>query len=436
MVQVEDSILAKEVNDIITNTMSDKHNVEYEVILHTVDIDYTVSMVESIEILRDYNSNIADYVVMTCMMQAGDYIKDIHPYKDNLEVTLTRKINDAHLKQRYKLVIMNNKGDIEGTRYDNSSREELNSLEMIRIEGQCVDRVSEALRLVYVDGVYRLTDIDRLLKVKFNTGVEPLGFEGNLIIDLVKPDNTREYDHIEVPTGLDLFNLPTYLQNTHYGVYNGNIGTYLQFYNNKTTIFIYPLYDTKRFDKAEKKLMVYGVSSAKFDFVEHTYFVDGDLVKILAGKSTVGVNDGEDALLDSGVGFTHTDANKIIERNSMVTDGEVNVDTEHMNTGQIYKNKADQSNKSVHLGPVDNMFKHRSEIMKKTMAVYQIQWNHCDPDLIYPGMPVMYIYLKDEDNVVKLKGIVQSIFVLNNIGTNTVNAMLNIMVEKPNISGE
>lgn len=436
MVQVENSILAKEVNDIITNTASDKHNVEYEVTIHTVDIDYSVSMVESVEILRDYNSNLADYTILSCMIQAGDYVKDIHPHKHNLEVTLKRKINDVELKQRFKLVIMNNKGDIEGGRYDNSSREELNSLEMIRIEGQCLDRVSEALRLVYVDGVYRLTNLDKLMRVKFDMGIKPLGFRDNLIIDLVPPDNNREYDHIEVPTGLDLFNLPTYLQNTHYGVYNGNIGTYLQFYNEKTTIFIFPLYDTKRFDKAEKKLMVYGVSSAKFDHVEHTYFVDGDIVKILAGKSTIGQNDGEDSLLDAGVGFTHTDANKIIERNAHVDDKEVTVDTEQMNAGQKYKEKADYSNKSVHLGPVDNMFKHRSEIMKRTMAIYQIQWNHCDPDLIYPGMPVMYIYLKDEDTVIKLKGIVQSIFILNNIGTNTVNAMVNIMVEKPNISGE
>jgi len=436
MVQVENSILAKEVNDIITNTDSDKHNVEYEVCLHTVDIDYNITTIESVEILRDYNSNLADYTLVTCMMQAGDYIKDIHPYKDNLEITLKRRINDVELKQRFKLVIVNNKGDIEGTRYDNSDRDELNSLEMIRIEGQCVDRVSEALRLVYVDGVYRLVDVDKLMRVKFDMGIKPLGFRDNLIIDLVKPDNSREYDHIEVPTGLDLFNLPTYLQDTHYGVYNGNIGTYLQFYNDKTTIFIYPLYDIKRFDTAEKKLMVYGVSSAKFDHVEHTYFVDGDIVKILAGKSTIGFNDGEDSLLDSGVGFTHTDANKIIERNSNVDDTEVIVDTEQMNVGQKFKEKKDYSNKSVHLGPVDNLFKHRSDIVKKSMATYQIQWNHCDPDLIYPGMPVMYVYLKDEDTIVKLKGIVQSIFILNNIGTKSVNAMLNIMVEKPNISGE
>jgi hypothetical protein len=48
----------------------------------------------------------------------------------------------------------------------------------------------------------------------------------------------------------------------------------------------------------------------------------------------------------------------------------------------------------------------------------------------------MYVYLKDENTIVKLKGTVQSIFILNNIGTNTVSAMLNIMVEKPNITGE
>jgi hypothetical protein len=182
--------------------------------------------------------------------------------------------------------------------------------------------------------------------------------------------------------------------------------------------------------------MVYGVSSAKFDYVEHTYFKDGDIVKILAGKSTIGINDGEDSFMDSGVGFTNTDPNKIITRNSNVNDDEVTVDTEQMNAGQKFKNKADLGDKTVHLGPVDNMYKHRSDIVKRSMAVYQIQWNHCDPDLIYPGMPVMYVYLKDENTIVKLKGTVQSIFILNNIGTNTVSAMLNIMVEKPNITGE
>lgn len=450
MVTTDKGMLAIEINKIANNQNSSNYRISYDVIIHTTEIDYPVKIVESIEYHCDYNSSLSDYIILSCLIPAGDYVYDIHKNRDLLEVSFIKNVNggyynsnvkqDNKLIKRYRLILLNNKNSLDGTRYSSSSKEELNALENIRLEGQCINKTYEKIRLSRIDGVYRNTTIDKLIRYSFSKELSKINGDDKdkyrVTIDPIINDSV--YDHIEVPTGTKLVDLPSYIQNSYYGAYNGDIGTYItedmiieddniKFIN---TAFIYPLYDTKRFNRDDKKLIVYSTPDLKYSQVEHTYYVDGDLIKIIASHDAVGFDTATDELVNEASAITYSKPDDLIMRNSVTTDKNTVVDANIINSGELNNELRDGTLNTVHLGAEANIYKYRSRLVRNTMMLYQIRWNYCDPDLLFPGMPVMYIYEK-EGKLIKLTGIVQSFYSMYTAGTKSITSILNIMIEKP-----
>ena len=440
--------LSLEVRKIISNVNSADYHITLEAIIHTDTLDYRVDTIESFEIMKDFNNNLTDYALFTGLIQAGDYVHDIHSKRDNLEISIKIKSQSIEYDHRYKLIINNNKNSLEGTMYGNSTRASLNSMEMVRLEGQCLDLLFEKMRLEHVEGVYRLINVHDLMITKFSTFMDrkhknrddskntlkTMKKDAGYKIDIASVINSTVYDHIEVPTGLKLSDLALYLQETHYGVYNGNIGFYVQDYFNVKTVFVYPLYDSNRFNdpKVKQKMIVYSVPDAKYEHVEHTYLIDGDILKIISGHSGVGHNNGTDDLVNNGNAITTTKADEVMMRNAVVTDSDVTVSSDLTLDGQKDTALKDGTENVIHLGADSNLYKFRSTINKNKTMTYQLQWNYCNPELLYPGMPVCYVYT-DKDKIIKLNGILQSAFVMYSNGTNSVSALMNIAVIKPDL---
>ena len=446
MRQIEDTPMGKIILKITSNRNSGINYVKNKIILHTKEHDIPIQLVESVEILRDFNSNTSDYIVASFIMGMGDFIKDVYPYRDNLNLTIIRIFGKERIKYNYKFIILNNQTGVSGSMYTNASRDELNKNQQVRVVGQCIERVAEALRLSYPKGIYHNMNLEDMAHSMYLTNLRQVNSRlggVNLNLTLAPLDNQKVYNHIKVPTGVNVMNIATYLQEKEYGLYNGGIGTYYLCHDSKHTVdgvdrypsvnnlYIYPLYSNVRFDKVKKNLIIYGVSSAKFDLVENTYMLDGDVLSIVAGLSTNSIDDGGNRQLEHGVGFSNLDANSIIERNSQVKDSEVTVSKDKLNQGMIDINRRDQNNLARHIGSVANTYPYRTQVIKDTMMVYQVQWNYCDPNLIYPGMPVMFVYMDSMYGLVKLKGTVQSMYILYNEGSNAPNSLLNIMVDRP-----
>jgi hypothetical protein len=405
---------------------------EWYVYLHTELIDLPVPLVESIEFLRDYSSNTGDYILAIFKIGMGDYIKDILPYRDNLQLTLIKRNNKQQISIRYKFILVNNDNYVAGGYQDKMSREDLNSSQLISIEGQCLDRHIELLRTLGVDGIFKSVTVDEVLRfcisdsiAEVKVGSETIHFD----VNIVTPANTRVYDHIEVPTGTRILNLATYLHQINYGVYNGGIGTYFQLYGPtlNNTLFIYPLYSNALFSNTAKRLIIYRASTNRFDIIQNTYFVDGDIVKIIATSNTKSINAGDNALIDKGTAFTQADPNTMVERNAIVKNASVVVSKQATMQGQAFKDPKDGNYNPAFAGVTDNLYNQRSNIFRLAQTTFQIQWNHCDIDLLYPGMPVMYVYSDTNNNVRKMTGIVQSVYSKYVKGTNETAALINIM---------
>jgi len=435
MIQLENTTLYTEVNAILTNEDSDKHTVTHEVTIHTELLDYEDSIVESVESTEDYNSNVADYILATLHIQAGDFVKDIYPYRNNLQVTLTRIVNGERITRDYIGVIVNGLSGFDSSRYSKATKEELNTQDQIRIGIQCIDPYMYRIRNIDVSGIYSDITVGELLSSKFGNIRNALGNINNFIVDISEPDNLKRYPQIEVPTGTKILALPTKLQEGNYGVYNGDIGTYIKPNEDGVNIYMYPLYDENRFDNVDSKMIIYGVDNLKYEFAEHTYLLDGDVLKLISSGSTVNYNDSDTKMLDDGYGFVSTNQNTIAQRNLNVDDDKVVIDKDMVNRGSVIKNRGDNITRAKYIGSTDNLFMPRSVVIKKTMMIYQISWKHCNPDLIYPGMPVMYIYM-DGETLIKQKGVLQSAYYLYNNATKTSTGLLNIMVKKPEKESE
>lgn len=429
-----------DINQIIKNNNIAK-DFSYQFILHTEDDDIELSQIESYETLQDFNNNIGDYNLLTFNIAMGTYIKKIYPNRDNLTFTILKTFNNTELEPQsaeYKFVIVNDKGSSEdSSHYKTMSEEQLNKSEMKRVEAQVYLIELEALRNSYIDGTFKNVTVQELIGFSYAKSNEELEVQGNplnLKIDIAEPDNDMRYNNLMIPSGILLQDLPIFLQNGEYGVYNGGCGTYLQKYNNELTAFVYPLYSTKRFENTnDTKLMIYNPGNLKLNTIENTWTKDGDIIKIVAGSGVKVLDQGSSNLLDKGESLVASRPEQIFNRAGSISDEGILVDnSDTLNINSVTTRK-DGISKSRYIGNESNMYKQRTQMVKDTMATYQIPWYFSYPEIIYPGMPVCYVFEDESRGTVKLYGSVQVLMTKVSQAKKTVNSLLIICVGSDNV---
>ena len=62
---------------------------EYRAIVHTPKLDIHIKLLSTFNVIRDYNMYTGDYIYTEFSVPDVRYFRDIHPYVDNLEITIT-----------------------------------------------------------------------------------------------------------------------------------------------------------------------------------------------------------------------------------------------------------------------------------------------------------------------------------------------------------
>ena len=424
----------------ILNEKNTSKDFTYEFILHTVNDDIELTQIISYEMLQDFNNTIGDYNLLTVNIPMGTYIKKVYPYRDNLTCTILKTFNNDLPSQsgEYKLVIVNETGDSESsTHYKNMTEDQLNQSEMKKVEAQVYLIELEALRNSYVDGTYSNVTVQELIGFEYANAKDNITVHGNplsLNIDIVEPDNDMRYNNILIPSGVMLQDLPIYLQNGDFGIYNGGCGTYLTKYNNTLSVFVYPLYTTKRFEETnDTKLMIYNPGNQRLSGIENTWKKDGDIVKIIASSGIKVLDKGASNMLDKGETLVSSRPEQIFNMAGSITDDDFTVDTSEQLSVNSVKERSDGISRSRYIGNESNMYKQRTSIIKDTMATYQIPWHFSYPEIIYPGMPVCYVYEDETRGVVKLYGSVQLLMTSYDKPLSSISSILIITVGSDNV---
>ena len=428
-----------DIDKIIQTQELDPLAIQHSAIIHTPQHDINVTELVSIETSRDYANEIADYVLVDFRIGLGTYVKLLHPHMDNLEMTIKTTYYNKVYGVRYKMLLGKGPSSLTGSHMTSYSMEELNKQDYVLVEVQCVNRTVEALRLATTNGIYNYATVKEVIKTSIGNAIQDLKINGttlDTVIDMIQPNNEQSYRHINIPAGTRILDVPTYLQRTDYGVYSSGIGTYVQTYGYfdpvkkpRDVVFVYPLYNSERTTNIGKKLMVLSTPLMNLSNVENSYMVDGDVIKIIGAANVISDDVSQQHVIDNGNALISTDTNRIMESGSDVTDSTVKADKKITIAGKRLINKTDSLDGMNYVKPSSNPYKTYSEVAKNLLSKYQFTWNFSNPELLFPGMSIMYVYEDTDYGVLRLKGVIHSVYTKYNHYHKSHTTIINALLE-------
>ena len=373
-------------------------------VVHNVDEDYSLPIIVSLDLTRDYVQGVSDIIYLTARVPMGDYIRKIFKYRNNLEVTiwkkgiqLTGKKNKTlkSYKERFKAILPPEQNPLsEESDIDLFHHQDLNNEGFIDIRLQLVNLTIEPVRTITVGGIYRSLTNESLLKTIFGNALSNTKVKGKLSADklhIYTLDNKEQRDHVVIPSHTPLMKIPQLIQKKHGGCYKGGIGHYIQNINEESIWFIYPVFDKQRFNKEKKKLIIYQVPTTTFDGMEKTYSFKNDLLTLI----NFGENKLKDTLdieaIDSGIGFKKVLVDKMMDKSYTETKSGPIIDSKMLVMDLIHEEREDNNSFSFERKDPDiNTYTESNVLMRKIVKQLTISWSNADSSYIYPGMPCQY----------------------------------------------
>jgi hypothetical protein len=414
--EIEESSLYREILAIIRGGAKPVHYL-WTAQIHIGNDTYIPLKVLSIDFRCDYELNYADEVMLMLALPGGMYAKRIYPNQSKLEITLFRSpigevstSGDDEVQpqsERYTATLIDrgNPG-VEGNGGNTPTEAILDLTTIHNIEFQLVNKSLEQLRMVSVGGIYRYTDVETVIRAVLTkesrkTQVEEVRKVKG--VDMVPATNNVQRDHIVLPQGLQLVKVPEYIHQKCGGVYSAGMGYYLQ----GDFWYVYPCYDTTRFNQAERTLTVINVPKNKFPGIERTYRQDGKNLVVLATGEVRLADDSDAAQLNDGNGVRFADASKMMEGYVTVKDNKVAA-ARGANVSEFVSSQRPNGMQNVQLSsnPINaNPHAEMSKLARREGSYLQMVWENSLPNLVYPGMMTKVLYL-DEENIKEIYGVV------------------------------
>jgi hypothetical protein len=398
----------------------------------TLDLEY----IQHVDIHRDFNSSFMDDMSISLMMPLGDYQKHILPNKKTLEITLKHDTLGDRSSDTYKFIITDVDNAVDGGNFNTIDQENMNKQGFISIKGQCLDVMASSVKAVTVSGVYQNTNVESVIGTLIYNGLNSIGISkgsGRASVFIVTPNNTRTYKHIIVPTGTSMLELPNYIQKKYYGVYNGDIGTYIKTYNKETTFYVYPLYRNNLLNTKRKKLIIVAVPPAMMLGIDNTYTEDknGD-IRILVPLNAI-IDDDEADHITHGVSVTTVEPETLYKRAVTISMDKIEHKSESIRRSFKHDVSLDVPSpvKAVHA--TSNNYEARSSVLRNDVASILLEWRRSNARLIEPGMPVLYLTESNTSTIEKREGIVQGVDIHTNNATKSETTSIHVTVTKKSL---
>lgn len=427
---IDNSKLYPDISDIIGN-----HPVKYNAIfnfetkLHTEDkdLDYTDAvLLTDIYIIRDYVENMADYIEVKISIPLGTFLYDVYDKLDNIEVTLitTKQLTDNNqlfsVKERYKAAYLLEKNtSIPNT--ISQSKTDLNNQMPVIITLQLVDRSAETIRVKTTQGNFDMSinknkdmNIGTFLKSVISEQTNKILIENKQSLDsfnIEEIDNKDNLLSVTIPSNTRIVELPDYIQNNNIGVYNGDIGIYIQkfgidHFNYKKSLFIYSLYNTKKYDKAEYKIIFYSPLASSMSVTDNTYKYKDKILRILPHSITKIEDNKETSISSTGSGFQCSNSNSFMKKPVVMTEKGPIFSPGELTTAVVFKDKKDNLNYAPNKQITNNQFKLTSNILKSNGNYFTTEISNIDHDFFYPGAKCKILYEGKDGKITEVFGVI------------------------------
>ena len=376
--------------------------------------DIDAVSVDSITITRDYQECFSDISTIEVSVPAGTFTYQIYPNKNNLIVHLTREqitSKGEDIPESDTLNVIRKRATIYGsgspavTDYGDISDdlETLNHANVISITMQLTDPVIEAAKQTICNAIFHDTNVESLLLTVLKQSDDPnLSVDG---IDIYPPTNERVYNHVIIYPGTQLTDIPDAIQD-NYGIYTSGIGSFIQ--NN--IWFLFPIYRTNIFNESDHKMTIISVPEDKYAGSEKTYSLEDDQLYILACGKTIHSDDTDYMVRNVGNGVLYQNASRVVDKYSSTIDGITTIHKDKNIIKYISHDRDDEASFTPYYKKIstsNHCLPPEIPVLSNT-GILVITWNNGDPDLIYPGMAIKYLYREGED-ILSIYGIVVEI---------------------------
>jgi hypothetical protein len=354
-----------------------------------------VMSVISVDWIRDYRNAAGDEIQIRLVIPWGHYLHQIAPFKENLKLTIIRtklttagrdpnepileQTFDAFLPVESEAALMSSGPEV-ATEYS----ADLMGLKTITVQLQ--DEVFALIRSTLVGGVFRDSiPFEVLISMLHKTAADYQTDIANAVLGVssIPPNNKTKRGHLVIPHGTPLVALADKLQTQFGGIYTAGIGCYFQ----KGFWYVWPLYNYKLYDVAERTAMFIIAPSIRTRGIERTWrLVDKNLSILITGG--IRREDPSEALLlnlGNGTRFANTEAGMEgfldISNNKAVAKR-----TNNANEYDAIKRRGRSMTRVSQDTTSTNAFQEASKIASRNGAYLTMNWENSNPDLIIPGM--------------------------------------------------
>lgn len=412
----EDSSLFLEVKNIARNGEMPVFN------YLTATIHLKSEDLETIKVVQrdnnmDYEQNFTHETMLKVLLPFGKYAKRLYPERSNLEVTIKSRpmtemggnenTNKAPVVERYVAILLNQGNPlIEGDDSNIPSEDALDLSKIIEVDFQLIPKSVDLIRMKSVGGVYRGSTPEDTIKTLLTQESQALELPNELLpkgVTMVPSNNKTKRDHIVIPHGTKLIDLPAYVQNKCGGIYSAGIGFYYQ----DQQWYVYPLYDVNRFEESQKKVTIINVPGNKLVGIERTYRNDGSNTIILATGEAQFKDTSDYQQLNEGNGVRFADSSKFMNDFVSVKDNRATA-ARGGNVTEVTSTERASKRNNVHMSSeriTANAYREYSELARREGSLINLLWENANPDLIHPGLPIKVLYMED-DVIRELQGVV------------------------------
>lgn len=370
--------------------------------------------------LRDYINNYTDLSSITLLFVNSELEFKIKPYHDNLEVVIVRgyaSVNPTMVSQnilkmsetfRFRGILTNESRDLLSQNNPFIKDRDVQERSLSKpITIQLIDKTVDVLRTMEVNTNFRNTSgikaIETLLTAK-SKEASNLAKSAVLGIDIADNYNTDIRSSITTGT-VKLTSLPKVIAENCGGIYPAGFSYYLQ----NRIWYLYPPYDIQRFKKVQRNLTIVNLPKNRLAGIEKTYRNSNTQLIILSTGDVSHVSHSSQNQLNYGNGARFLDADRLDEMGVM-DNNRYRIDvTKNFNEVETYERSdgmsiAFKGNNYI----TSNKYGELSQLAARMGSFIQLTWSNSQDELIYPGMPVKFLYL-DNNKPTEAYGVVSAV---------------------------
>jgi hypothetical protein len=371
--------------------------------------------------MSDFVESVGEYRTIGLQMSPVFYKRYIAPYKDNIQLVVSyslvteggtvlpnmpnySRIYDAHLDAPVDIDMMSTIGQKE-------EEKTLDSGNLITINFQLILPILNEMRVYEVGGIYHGTNIENLLLGLFSYGLQDntdterlkdFNFPSVRGVEVVGDLNPKVYNRLVIPLSMRLTKLARFLQQ-EYGIYAAGCNSFFQ----EGCWYIYPLYDTHRFDNATHKITFIMIPPDEGVSLERSFKREGEHIIVLATGDVKTTDNSEVVAANVGNAIKFNKASDIennlvsVSNNKAVGNGETNNRVIGVENRKREVNNVRYTDKMF----TDNPYKELSKVAASQGQLVEVNWEFSAPDFIRPGMPCRVIY-QNKDKLVTRDGVI------------------------------